>query len=82
MSEAKSGETDLLCCPYCGCDAELDAYRAYRGIDGKIGAAVAIYCTGENGCPADMSICHADDQGATIEQLISELTEFWNMRPA
>ena len=76
----KSENSDLLCCPFCGCDAELDTHRAYRCIDGRMGDAVAIYCAGEDYCPADMSICREDAQGATTEQLTAELKEFWNRR--
>ena len=71
---------NLLNCPFCGGEAELDTRRPYRGMDGKLGDSVAVYCTGEDGCPADMQICREDAVGATTDQLIEELSALWNSR--
>lgn len=69
---------DLLCCPFCGNEAELDTMRGYRDLgSGRVGNEVAIYC---NTCPCDMSICREDVPEATTEQLVEELTEIWNRR--
>ena len=78
---AEGDKNALLACPFCGADAELDTKRPYRPINGQsFGEEVAIYCTNESGCPADMSVCKEDAPGATTEQLVNELTDLWNRR--
>jgi len=75
---AGRGKNGLLCCPFCGAEAEMDLSRGYRDMTtGNWGSEVAIYCTV---CPADMAICCEDVPEAKTEQLADELTESWNRR--
>jgi hypothetical protein len=81
VASSDSDASALLPCPFCGCDAEIDTRRVYRDIHtGRLGDAVAIYCTNDDGCPADMGICREVAQDGTTEQVVAELTELWNRR--
>ena len=68
-----------LPCPFCGGAVELDTRRAYRSLEGRLGNAVAIYCTK---CPADQTVCHADHPNLTVEEMVAELIASWNTRAA
>ncbi len=73
--------SELLPCPFCGCEAEVNTRQTYRELDsGRLGEAVAINCTGEDGCPAGMHICKEDAPEATTDQLLEELSSLWNRR--
>lgn len=69
---------DLLPCPFCGGEAELDTQRGYRALSsGRLGNACAVYCTK---CEADMTICLEDVPGWTVEEAAQYVTERWNTR--
>lgn len=70
----------LLPCPFCGGDAESDTMQAFRTVSGGyLSYAVAIYCTK---CPAQISMCRGDHPLHTSEDLLTILTEAWNVRVA
>jgi len=71
-------EVPLKDCPFCGGPAETDGRRTYRSIEGNLGKAVAVYCTGS--CSADMTLCLEDVPGSTWEDLLAVLIENWNRR--
>jgi restriction alleviation protein Lar len=64
-------------CPFCGEPAELDRSRGFRAMNGKLGDAVAIYCTA---CNADMTLCKDDVRPMTDDEMVELLTEQWNKR--
>lgn len=69
---------NLLPCPFCGGEAEMDTMRGYLTVpDGRLDNAVAIYCAA---CGVDQSICRADHHDLDTDQLISIVTEAWNKR--
>lgn len=69
---------DLLPCPFCGGEAELDTQRGYRALSsGRLGNACAAYCTK---CEADMTICLEDVPGWSLEEAAQYVTECWNAR--
>jgi hypothetical protein len=72
--------TELKPCPFCGSPAETDSNRGYRAIgNGKLGRGVAVYCTE---CNADMMYCCEDLVGCTPEEILDDLIQNWNRRPA
>jgi hypothetical protein len=70
-----SGAYVLRDCPCCGSPAEIDTRQGYRGMDGKHGEAIAVYCTG---CSLTVSICKEDVPGVQPEEVV----QLWNRRPA
>ena len=80
--DAKASECcDLLVCPFCGGEPELDTSRYYKPIVGSdVHKSVSVYCTSETGCPAEMMFCYADFPDFTVEQLADLAKEFWNKR--
>lgn len=69
---------DLLPCPFCGGEAELDTQRGYRALSsGRLGNACAAYCTK---CEADMTICLEDVPDWSVEEAAQYVTERWNTR--
>ena len=72
---------ELLVCPFCGGEPELDTLRYYKPIVGEsVHKSVSIYCTGDSGCPVEMMFCYADFPDFTVEQLTELAKEFWNKR--
>lgn len=70
--------SDLLPCPFCGGEPEMDTLRSYRNITtGRLGDGVSIYCTG---CSADMMMCRADHPGMETEEIIYVMRDAWNRR--
>jgi len=68
---------DLMPCAHCGGVAEQDYRQSYRSIAGRLGEACAIYCTS---CSANMTLCHEDHTGVSVEHLMDELVAAWNRR--
>lgn len=69
---------DLLPCPFCGGNAELDTRRSYRKIgSGDLDDAVAVYCLE---CTADHMACRADHIGLTTDDLVDMVSAAWNRR--
>lgn len=69
---------DLLPCPFCGGEAELDTQRGYRALSsGRLGNACAAYCTK---CEADMTTCLEDVPGWSLDEAAHYVTECWNTR--
>lgn len=69
---------DLLPCPFCGGNAELDTRRSYRKIgSGDLDDAVAVYCLE---CTADHMACRADHIGLTTNDLVDIVSAAWNRR--
>lgn len=65
---------DPLPCPFCGSAAETDSQQGYRALSsGKIGTAVAVYCTA---CEASMSVCREDVPDIELDWLVEQ----WNRR--
>ena len=76
----KKSSSALLACPFCGGAAESDTMKAFRRMkDGAMSNAVAIYCTK---CSAQMSMCHDDHPEYAPEDMLTILTEAWNLRQA
>jgi hypothetical protein len=69
----------LSLCPFCGGRAELDTHRGYRAMNGRLGNAVAMYCTK---CNADMMLCYEDFPQYNVEELTQMLANNWNKRNA
>jgi hypothetical protein len=70
----------LVSCPFCGGDAESDTMHGFRRMkDGKMSNAVAIYCTK---CTAQMMMCHEDFPEYAPEDMLTILTEAWNLMAA
>jgi hypothetical protein len=77
-NEGRDCAATLRPCPFCGEPAETDDRRDYRNIStGKIGRAVAVYCTR---CPADMTFCCEDATERHPDDLMAELLDNWNRR--
>lgn len=73
MNEAK-----LKACPFCGGDAESDTTQGFRRMmDGAISKAVAIYCLR---CTAQITMCHDDHKEYAPEDMLTILTDAWNIR--
>lgn len=71
-------QIDLLPCPFCGGEAELDSQRGYAQYpSGKPGSGVAIYCAT---CSADMHLCREDMPDISTEEMVGVLTNEWNRR--
>ena len=69
---------ELLLCPFCGGEAEMDTQRAYRNIEtSHVEDAVAIYCLS---CSADMTMCKRDVRPMSDEDIIEALRDQWNRR--
>ena len=65
---------DLLNCPFCGGEAELDEHQEYRNIStGTLESAIAVYCST---CGAQHSICRGDIPDIQPAEVI----EMWNRR--
>lgn len=65
-------------CPFCNGAAELDTRQAYLALGtGKLGSAVAIYCTT---CSAHMTECMEDHGGSSREVVAAYVVERWNGR--
>lgn len=68
----------LVSCPFCGGDAESDTRQGFRRMkDGAMSNAVAIYCTK---CTVQMTMCHEDFREYAPDDLLTILTEAWNLR--
>jgi hypothetical protein len=68
----------LLPCPFCGGGAESDTAQGFRRIkDGVMSASVAIYCTK---CSAQITACRDDFPQYEADDLLTILTEAWNVR--
>jgi len=69
---------ELLPCPFCGGDPELDTQQAYRALSsGRVGTRFVIYCTS---CNADMGYCHEDIESSNHEATDREIIAAWNRR--
>jgi len=68
--------TQLLPCPFCCGDAEMDTRQGYRAINGNFGSRCVIYCLK---CTAEQSFCKEDWDGDR-ENLAIYVTELWNAR--
>lgn len=68
----------LASCPFCGGDAESDTMQGFRRMeDGQMSNAVAVYCTK---CTAQMTMCHADFPEYAPDDMLTILTNAWNLR--
>ena len=71
--------SELLPCPFCGGETEIDIMQVYRRLDSaRISNQVAIYCTS---CNAHMS-CDPNEINVDPDHVVAELTEAWNKRAA
>lgn len=69
-------DINLLPCPFCGGDAEMDTRQGYLALGtGRPGHRIAVYC---RSCNADMGVCIEDVPDITPEQV----AEMWNRRAA
>jgi hypothetical protein len=67
---------ELLPCPFCGGDAEMDTQQSYRNIStARLETGVAIYC---RECPAQVMLCRGDLPDLHPDEVIA----IWNRRPA
>lgn len=72
------GSGELLPCPFCGGQAESDTMQGFRRMkDGRMGNAVAIYCTQ---CTVQMTMCHEDFPEYTPDDCLGIMKDAWNIR--
>lgn len=64
---------DLLPCPFCGGDAEMDTKQAFRAMNGRMEDAIAVYC---RQCVAQIDVCYSDVPDIEPSQVV----EMWNTR--
>lgn len=75
--QADAKAVDVLPCPFCGGDAEMDTMQGYCSLKGVLGSQVAIYCTK---CSASQSLCREDHRELSHDDLIFAAKDLWNQR--
>ena len=69
---------ELLPCPFCGGDAEIDAIQGFCTMfSGRLENRFAISCTS---CTADMGFCYSDVESIHHETAIQQTIKDWNTR--
>ncbi|MBL8505907.1 MAG: Lar family restriction alleviation protein [Methylobacillus glycogenes] len=70
---------ELLPCPFCGGDAELDTMQFFIATEtGKSENRAAVYCT--SGCTADIGLCYSDLSDYSKEDVAHKVIDMWNTR--